>query len=483
MLYNPKNTKFYIIFRNNIKFYSSTLYITYMFNNKFTKKSYDELEHNLEIALNNINKSNISKDLLSSNVIRGNVTREGAVGPPTMKILDNSLLQKYDVKYYGSDRDIYDIINDYLRDNPSEQAFYIIDLGEIINSYTNWMNLLPNVKPFYAVKCNPNHVILEALASLGVNFDCASETEMKTVIEITNDPTRIIFANPCKMSSQIRYARANDVDLMTFDCEDELYKIKLYHPYAKLILRLAVDDSKSVCKFNKKFGCKLEQVEELLKIAHTLKLDVVGFSFHVGSGCFSADNFYNAIEDCYKATQIASGLGLNVSIIDLGGGFPGNDKGSVRFEDIAKRVNDAIGDFFFEHKDIQFIAEPGRYFAEKSHTLILNVIGKKKIVNDNNENIIVYYLNDGVYGSFNCIYFDHRVPVILPFNERDGKLHKSLLFGPTCDSIDLIAEEVMLPELAIGEWVYVEGFGAYTIAASSFFNGFCTNVCKYIYRS
>jgi ornithine decarboxylase len=71
----------------------------------------------------------------------------------------------------------------------------------------------------------------------------------------------------------------------------------------------------------------------------------------------------------------------------------------------------------------------------------------------------------------------------LPFNERDGKQYKSRIFGPTCDSIDLISEDVMLPELAIGEWVYVENFGAYTIAASSGFNGFRTTMCKYILRS
>jgi ornithine decarboxylase len=171
-----------------------------------------------------------------------------------MKALDNALLKKYDVKLYGSDRDTYDIINDFLEDNQSERAFYIIDLGELVNSYSTWLRLLPDVHPYYAVKCNPNPVLLDALASLGANFDCASEAEMKAIIEITKDPTRIIFANPCKMTSQIRYARANDVDLMTFDCEEELYKIKLYHPYAKLILRLAVDDSKSVCKFNKKFS-------------------------------------------------------------------------------------------------------------------------------------------------------------------------------------------------------------------------------------
>lgn len=402
-----------------------------------------------------------------------------------IKSLDNALLQKYDVKMYGSDYSTYDIINDFLEDNQSERAFYLIDLGELTQSYVNWVKLLPDIKPYYAVKCNPNPVLLESLAALGANFDCASENEMKIIIEITNDPSRIIFANPCKMSSQIRYARANDVDSMTFDCEEELYKIKLYHPYAKLILRLAVDDSKSVCKFNKKFGCKLDQVEELLTIAKTLKLDVIGFSFHVGSGCSSAANFYEAIRECRKATDIAKQMAIPISIIDIGGGFPGVDK-TIKFEDIAKSVNCGLTDFFekeIEDRTIQFISEPGRYFAEKSHTLVLNVIGKKKVVEDNGDNVIIYYLNDGVYGSFNCIYFDHTTPTILPFNERDGKLHKSRIFGPTCDSIDLIAEEIMLPELAIGEWVYVENFGAYTVAASSGFNGFRTSVCKYIFRS
>lgn len=395
--------------------------------------------------------------------------------------LDNSLLQKYNVKLYGSNRDTYDIINDFLEDNQSDHPFYIVDLGEVTNAYTTWVRLLPSVKPYYAMKSNPNLVMIEALASLGANFDCASENEMKTIIEITKDPSRIIFANPCKMTSQIRYARANDVDLMTFDCEEELYKIKLYHPYAKLVLRLAVDDSKSVCKFNKKFGCALSEVEELLALTKMLKLDVIGFSFHVGSGCSCADRFYEAISDCRKAADIAAKLHIAITTIDIGGGFPGTES-DVRFEDIARRVNDGIADFF-QDGNIQFIAEPGRYFSQRSHTLVLNVIGKKKGNDENGEKQIVYYLNDGVYNSFNCIMFDYCKPVILPFNERDGKLIKSRLFGPTCDSIDLIADNILLPELAIGEWVYVENFGAYTVSASSGFNGFKTNIFKYIFRS
>lgn len=402
-----------------------------------------------------------------------------------LKTLDNSLLQKFKVKLYGSDYDIYDIINDVLEDNQSEKAFYIIDLGQITSSYSNWINLLPDVKPYYAVKCNPNPVLLEALASLGANFDCASLNEIKTIIEITKDPSRIIFANPCKITSQIRYARANDVDLMTFDNEFELYKIKLYHPYSKLILRLVVDDSKSACKFSKKFGCKLEQVEELLTIAKTLKLDVVGFSFHVGSGCSSAKSFYNAIKDCKTASEIAKTHGINISTIDLGGGFPGVDL-NIKFEDIAVEINKGIKDFFeieLENKTLEFIAEPGRYFAQKTHTLVLNVIGKKRRKTDDGNDIIIYYLNDGIYGSFNCIYFDHANPVILPFNERDGQLHKSLLYGNTCDGLDMICENIMLPELSIGEWLYVPDLGAYSTASSSLFNGMERPNSRYIFRS
>jgi len=403
---------------------------------------------------------------------------------PLHMALDNALLQKHDVRLYGSDVDTYDIINDFLEDNRSEQAFYVVDLGELVAAFTQWQTLLPMVTPYYAIKCNPNPVMLEVLAALGVNFDCASEAEIKTVIEITKDPTRIIFANPCKMSSQIRYARGNDVDLMTFDSEEELYKVKLFHPYAKLVLRLAVDDSKSVCKFNKKFGCTLEQVREILVIAKTLKLHVTGFSFHVGSNCSSADTYFDALKTVREAMDIAQQLDIHTTLIDIGGGFKGVDGEATKFQDITEKIKLGIEAFFpdYEAKGIEFIAEPGRYFAQRTHTLVMNVIGKK-IVMDKDEKTIVYYLNDGIYGSFNCIMFDHERPTILPFNERNEKQFRSRLFGPTCDSIDMISDEVMLPELATGEWVYSENMGAYTVAAGSNFNGFRTNLFRYILRS
>jgi ornithine decarboxylase len=168
-----------------------------------------------------------------------------------------------------------------------------------------------------------------------------------------------------------------------------------------------------------------------------------------------------------------------------------NEEGVKMYEDYIKQRKIFIYNSVKVVDDdvIKFIAEPGRYFVEKSHILVLNVIGKKREQYTNKstgelEDIIIYYLNDGVYGSFNCIYYDHNNPIIQPFNERNEKvLYKSKIFGPTCDSMDLIAKEIMLPELVVGEWVYVENFGAYTTAASSSFNGFITTDYKYILRN
>jgi ornithine decarboxylase len=401
----------------------------------------------------------------------------------------NNTLVKSNIKLYGSQSTIHDIIYDQIEDiGPKEvdEAFFIVDLGELTASYFKWTELLPNVKPYYAMKCNPDQILLEALSQLGCNFDCASEDEIKKVLAITADPSRIIFANPCKTVSHLRFAQQNNVNTMTFDCEEELRKIKLNHPHSELILRLAVDDSQSVCRFNAKFGCTMEKVGDMLKLAKILQLKIIGFSFHVGSGCSSAEVFYEALRSCRNATNIANHMGVPISVIDLGGGFPGKQK-VVGFEEIAQRINEGLRDFFHKelaNQTIEVIAEPGRYFAEKTQTLVLNVIGKKEIQHAKGSTTsFVYYLNDGIYGSFNCIYFDHSLPKLIPFNKNwDDTLYRSTVFGPTCDSMDIIAEAVLLPELFIGEWVYVKDFGAYTSASSSAFNGFKTRKFKYIFR-
>ena len=355
------------------------------------------------------------------------------------------------------------------------------------------MLYFPNIKPYYAIKCNPDPVILTIMADLGASFECASEPEIKQIIDITKDPSKIIFANPCKMSSHIKYAQLNNVNMMTFDCDDELYKIKKNHSKAKLIMRLTVDESNSVCKFNSKFGCDLDSVGYLIDKIISLKLNLVGFSFHVGSNCKSVDNYKNAIKTCRMAYNIAAAKGIYASVIDIGGGFPGVDSDIININSISKVVNAASIEYFgneIQNGQIKFIAEPGRYFVEQSHTLILTVIGKKQCI-INGENAFTYYLNDGLYGSFNCIYFDHRIPILethesyYKIKSKDSKkiLYNSKFFGPTCDSIDLIAYDIYMPELLTGDRLYIRNFGAYTSAAGSQFNGFNKTTTKYLMQS
>lgn len=399
------------------------------------------------------------------------------------------LFNEEKITTYPVDTSIIDIIKTSLEKSRLDTGFFIVDLSVVVSQYKKWIEQLPRVKPYYAVKCNPDELLIKTLAILGTGFDCASKNEISLVLDkINNDASRIIFANPAKADTHLRYARGVDVDIMTFDNMYELLKIVNYHPNADLVIRIKVDDSFSVCRFNSKFGADIEDVDGLMKLAKTIGLNIVGVSFHVGSGCKNVEAYRIAIEKSRKVFDIGKQNGYTLKILDIGGGFPGTDDAVIKFEDIAKTINESIDKYFPEEEfpedyNLQIIAEPGRYFAAASHTLVLNVIAKNKFINKETKEVnFAYTLNDGVYGSFNCIMFDHAKPIIKPFNERDGKVYDCTVYGPTCDSMDTISQSCKLPDLAIGESVYIEDAGAYTTAAASNFNGFQRTPCEYIMR-
>ncbi len=376
----------------------------------------------------------------------------------------------------------YDVVNYHLEQKKTDEAFYIVDLGEILEQFKLWKTHLPRVEPFYAVKCCPNPMILRTLAVLGCGFDCASKAEIISVTDLNVPTSRIIYANPVKDPQYIKFARSQNVDVMTFDNEVELYKIKLYHPYAKLVLRIKTDDANSTLKFSSKFGASLADAKTFLEKAKSLELDVIGVSFHVGSRCNDAATFTSSIKDAREIFKMGEALGMKMNLLDVGGGFPGKlGESMVSFEDMAKGINEGIDTYFHDVEDLRVIAEPGRYFASKSHTLVFNVIGKRKLIEENSEPHFQYYMNDGVYGSFNCIIFDGACPEIHPFNNKSEKKYKTTMFGPTCDSLDKMTGSAELPELGVGEWCYVMDFGAYTRASASNFNGFPTIECNYVF--
>ena len=137
----------------------------------------------------------------------------------------------------------------------ADEPFYIVSLDKVEEQFNKWVEYLPNVKPYFAVKSNPDDKIIRLLAKLGCGFDCASKNELKNVLGVVYNPNRIIFANPCKVSSHLIYARENDIAMMTFDSIEELEKIHNIYPEAQILLRISVDDTNSLCKFNSKFGC------------------------------------------------------------------------------------------------------------------------------------------------------------------------------------------------------------------------------------
>ena len=143
----------------------------------------------------------------------------------------------------------------------------------MVNIYFSWSHL------YLAVKCNPDPLVLKTLANLGTGFDCASKSEVQSVLEMGISPSRIIYANPCKQASHIRFASAHSIHLMTFDNIDELEKVKKVNPKAKMVLRILTDDSRSVCRFGVKFGASLSLVPQLLVKARELEVDVVGIRY------------------------------------------------------------------------------------------------------------------------------------------------------------------------------------------------------------
>jgi ornithine decarboxylase len=138
-----------------------------------------------------------------------------------------------------------------------------------------------------AVKCNPDPTLLRLLAELGTGFDCASTEELRVVLNLGVDPSRIIFANPCKSASSLLFAARTGVTLTTFDNLDELETIRAFLPNARLVLRIYASDKDALIKLGEKFGTPVETSFVLLQRARELGLEVCGVSFHVGR--FSSD--------------------------------------------------------------------------------------------------------------------------------------------------------------------------------------------------
>ena len=340
--------------------------------------------------------------------------------------------------------------------DPSESltdSFYTLNLSVLKRVYEEWTEVLPHVKPYYAIKCNPTHEIVEALAKMGSNFDCASPAEIQQVLDLGVGPERILYANPCKRVEEIRFAKKNGIMRTTFDSVCELKKMATVFPECQLLLRIRADDPSARCNLGVKYGAEEHEWDLLLFTARTLGLDVIGISFHVGSFASSPRVFEEALGKAEKALDLAREHGYDPRIIDIGGGFSS-------MSGLPKTIVAPQG--------VELIAEPGRFFVERVMELHTPVIGSKGSG---------LTISESLYGAFNCILFDHAQPHIKEVrdefgNKIEGQPIKRTIFGSTCDGGDVIYKEYELPDGAdLGSWIIWENMGAYTCAATTRFNG------------
>lgn len=261
----------------------------------------------------------------------------------------------------------------------SEQAFFVGDLSATYEAVKTWRDspLGDRVEIFYAVKCNPSPVVLHLLSLMGTSFDCASTAEIDLVLSLPAAPTgdRIIFANPCKPASYIRSAARAGVEMMTFDNADELYKIARHYPSAKLVLRILTDDSKSLCRLGLKYGAPLATCSGLLALAVKLGLNVIGVSFHVGSGCKDPNQFTDAVWRARQVFDMGAKAGFDFTFLDVGGGFERDG-----FAEMSTVLRDALELYFPREQGVRIVAEPGRFLVSTAFTLATNVIARRRAI-------------------------------------------------------------------------------------------------------
>lgn len=335
----------------------------------------------------------------------------------------------------------------------------LLDCDKLADQYRQLSAALPGVGLYYAVKAFPHAAIVNTLNKLGAGFDIASTGEINLLRKQQVNPRQTIHTHPIKKDKDIRDALRFGCSTFVVDNPDEIAKFRKYAHRVGLLLRVAFRSPDCAVDLSKKFGCAPEEVPVLLRAANELGLHVKGLSFHVGSQSTSPNTHVAAIEAC---SRLIEEYEVPIRILDIGGGFPVDyDTGAdIDIMAFCAPIRAALANI---PDHVEVIAEPGRYLIAPAAAAITTVVGKA-LRGDQPW----YYLDDGVYGMFSGIIFDHTRYPLHVF--RTGPLRTSTVVGPTCDSIDVVEENIELPTLEIGDLLVGRMMGAYTAATATTFN-------------
>jgi len=341
---------------------------------------------------------------------------------------------------------------------------FLIDAQRVREQFRRLAAALPGVDLHYAIKCLPHPSIVAALRDAGGWFDLATNGEVELVRRLGVAAERCIHTHPIKRDGDIRTALSFGVSRFVVDNPDELRKFVKFRNRAALLIRVSFRSTDAVCDLSRKFGCDPDSVAGLLELAAELRIKVDGLSFHAGSQAAGPGMHVEAIEVCRELMRRAHMLGHEFGMLDIGGGFPVDYvQSSMPIEDFCAPIRRALSSL---GAGVRIIAEPGRYIAAPAAVAVSSVMGRAL-----RDGRWWYYLDDGLYGSYSGQMFDHStypLEALVPA----GPLHPSVLAGPTCDSVDVIREDIELPKLEVGDLVVGRAMGAYTWASATDFNLF-----------
>jgi ornithine decarboxylase len=341
----------------------------------------------------------------------------------------------------------------------------VVDCEQVRRQYRALRAALPGVDLHYALKPLPHASVVATLRDEGAFFDLATTGEVELVKAQGIGPERCIHTHPIKRDSDIRDALRFGVTTFVVDNPDEIRKFVRYRKRAEVLLRVCFRSPTAVCDLSKKFGCDAGAVLGLIETARRLGVRVRGLSFHVGSQAADPSKYIEAIQACTNLIAEALLAGLpSLDVLDIGGGFPVPYTEAVMpIDEFCAPIRSALAKL---PKHVRVIAEPGRFIAAPAAIAVSTVMGKAK-----RDGRWWYYLDDGLYGSYSGQLFDHAKYPVAALRDG-GELFESVLAGPTCDSIDVIDDNIALPELEVGDLVVGRMMGAYTWASATDFNFF-----------
>ncbi|WP_240642090.1 type III PLP-dependent enzyme [Microbacterium sulfonylureivorans] len=347
----------------------------------------------------------------------------------------------------------------------------LLDPDRVRRQYRRLCDALPFVRFHYAVKALAHDAVIGALDDAGSGFDVATADELSLLQRRGIDASRIIHTHPVKKPSEISEAIAAGVRTFVIDNEAELGKFADAPPDVRLLVRLAYRSPHAKSDLSSKFGVGPFEAANLVARARLTGSRIAGFSFHVGSQLDDPGRFAHAVGDTLALMDdLERRFGVSFDTLDIGGGFPvAYDAPTSSLEDVAERLRPILEPHAAR---LDIIAEPGRVLVAEAMTLVTSVVGVAE-----RDDGRWYYIDDGVYGSYSNVVAEDVHPLVFAERELlggtpDEASHRwATLGGPTCDSSDVVARELLLPELAVGDLLVSPTMGAYTAVTATRFNG------------